>query len=119
MNPVQVDYLVDLAYGAMIFISIILIIVIGLDIGIAFGFGVLVSYAIHVVWKMARYDPEWMTREVTENVEVTLSREIDSIIERLEELNERIDRRPRADEIGETVGAVPTDEDHSSRGNRD
>lgn len=99
MNPSRVDYIIDLAYGVMIFVSIVLIVVVGTRIGVAFGVGVLVSYTLHVAWKMARFDPEWMTREVTETVEETLIQEIDDIIGHHEELNERIDRRPRADEF--------------------
>lgn len=104
MNPRRVDYVIDLAYGLMIFVSVILIISVGTGVGVAFGVGVLISYAIHVAWKMARFDPEWMTKEVTESVETTLTQEIDEVIDRLEEVNERVDRRPRADEIEDRVG---------------
>jgi hypothetical protein len=103
MKPRRVDYLTDFAYGVTIFISVILIIVVRNDIGIAFGLGVLISYAIHVGWKMARFDPQWMTEEVAENVEETLSEDIDKVIDRLETVNERVDRRPRTDEIQEAV----------------
>jgi hypothetical protein len=103
MKPRRVDYLTDLAYGAIIFVSVLLIIVVRNEIGIAFGLGVLVSYAIHVGWKMARFDPEWMSQEVAENVEETLSEDIDEVIDRLEAVNERVDRRPRTDEIQEAV----------------
>jgi hypothetical protein len=103
MKPRRVDYLTDLAYGAIIFVSVLLIIVVRNEIGIAFGLGVLVSYAIHVGWKMARFDPEWMTQELAQNVEETLSEDIDEVIDRLETVNERVDRRPRTDEIQEAV----------------
>jgi hypothetical protein len=103
MKPRRVDYLTDLAYGAIIFVSVLLIIVVRNEIGIAFGLGVLVSYAIHVAWKMARFDPEWMSQEVAENVEETLSEDIDEVINRLEAVNERVDRRPRTDEIQDAV----------------
>ena len=63
-----------------LFVSIVLIIVVETRTGVAFGLGVLVSYAIHVAWKMARFDPEWMTEEVTENVEDTLTQEIDEVL---------------------------------------
>ncbi|MEF8913029.1 hypothetical protein [Natronomonas sp.] len=107
MKPRRVDYLTDFAYGVTIFISVILIIVVRNDIGIAFGLGVLISYAIHVGWKMARFDPQWMTEEVAENVEETLSEDIDKVIDRLETVNERVDRRPRTDEIQEAVDDMP------------
>ena len=145
MNPNRVDFLIDLAYGVLLFFAIVLIVYVGTGIGIAFGLGALVSYIIHVGWKMARFDPQWMTEqvtesieetlteevtesvgekvteevtqnveetvteEVTESVEATLSEDIDSIIDRLEEVNERIDRRPRKDEIEESVGEVTED----------
>jgi hypothetical protein len=107
MKPRRVDYLTDFAYGVTIFVSVILIIVVRNDIGIAFGLGVLVSYAIHVGWKMARFDPQWMTEEVAENIEETLSEDIDEVIDRLETVNERVDRRPRTDEIQEAVDDIP------------
>lgn len=123
MNPSRVDFAVDLAYGALLFLSVVLIVTVGTGIGIAFGLGSLVAYIVHVGWKMARFDPAWMTqevaenleesiteevtegveeevsREVTETVEEDISEEIETLTDRLEELNERIDRRPRADEI--------------------
>jgi hypothetical protein len=57
MNPNRVDFLVDLAYGLLLFAAISLFVVIGNQVGIAFGLGVLLSYILHVVWKMARFDP--------------------------------------------------------------
>lgn len=109
MKARRVDYLTDLAYGFVLFISIVLIVVVRTDIGVAFGAGVLLSYVIHVGWKMARFDPEWMTKEVAENVEETLSEDIDEVIDRLEEVNERVDRRPRTDEIQEAVEDVTSE----------
>ena len=103
MNPNRVDFVVDLAYGLLIFIAVVLFAVVGNQVGIAFGLGVLVSYVIHVSWKMARFDPDWMTREVTENVEETLKTEVDGVIDRLEAVNERVDRRPRAEEVEKAV----------------
>lgn len=158
MNPNRVDFFIDAAYGLLIFISIVLIVSLGTAIGIAFGLGALISYIIHVGWKMARFDPEWMTKEVTENIEETLteevtesvsekvteevsedveekvaqevtesveekvaqevtknvqealSEEIDSIIRQLEEVHERIDRRPRTDEIDNQSQGIEVDE---------
>jgi len=156
MNPNRVDFLVDLAYGLVILLSVAIILLVGTEVGVAFGIGTLVSYVIHVVWKMSRFDPEWMTREVTqsveetiteevseevaenveetiteevseevaenvertvteevtekvertvsENVERTVSEEMNDIIEQLEQVNQRVDRRPRADEIEGTNG---------------
>jgi hypothetical protein len=42
-------------------------------------------------------------RGADQSVEATLSEDIDSIIDRLEEVNERVDRRPRKDEIEEEI----------------
>lgn len=143
MTPHRVDFLIDVAYGLLIFVSILLIVVIQTSVGIAFGVGVLVSYIIHVAWKMARFDPEWMTeqieetitqevtetvgervsKEVTRDVEEkvtqevrasvaeTLSAEITPIAAELEEVNERIDRRPRADEIDEEVETMANEDE--------
>ena len=113
MNPNRVDFVVDLAYGLLIFIAVVLFAVVGNQVGIAFGLGVLVSYVIHVSWKMARFDPDWMTREVTENIEKTVKTEVDAVTDRLEEVNERVDRRPRAEEVekkvDQSVGKVSED----------
>ncbi|MEM4781795.1 MAG: hypothetical protein QXG03_09585 [Halalkalicoccus sp.] len=110
MNPQRVDALVDLTYGALIFVSVILIAFVGTEIGAAFGFGVLLSYGVHVVWKMARFDPDWMTREVTEEVTETVERtvedQLDEIGDQLREINERIDRRPKSDEFEEKIEEV-------------
>jgi len=149
MNPSRVDFLVDVAYGLLIFVAVVLFMVVGDRVGVAFAIGVLLSYLIHVVWKMARFDPEWMTREVAETVaqtvdetveetvdkemsetvektvaetvdkevsetvektvdqtvETTVSKEVAEVIEKLEAINERVDRRPRADEVEETIEA--------------
>lgn len=147
MNPSRVDFAVDLAYGVMIFVAIVLITVEGTRVGVAFGLGVLVSYALHVTWKMGRFDPDWMTMEVAENVERTLtreveevtenveetvsqevdevtkdveetvSREVDEVKEKLEDLDERVDRRPRRDEIEETADGLTAEGDESIRSN--
>lgn len=126
VNPQRVDALVDLTYGALIFVSVVLIGFVGTEIGAAFGFGVLVSYAIHVVWKMARFDPEWMTQEVTEEVTETVERtveeQLDEIGDQLKEVNERIDRRPKSEEFDEKIEEVTetvgqkTHETHDSAG---
>ncbi len=149
MNPSRVDFLVDVAYGLLIFIAVALFTIVSSNVGIAFAVGVLLSYLLHVVWKMARFDPDWMTREVAEtvaqtvdetvgetvdkevsetvektvaetvdkevsktvektvdrSVEDTVSKEVSEVIEKLEAINERVDRRPRADEVEQTIEA--------------
>ncbi|WP_122088084.1 hypothetical protein [Halalkalicoccus subterraneus] len=126
MNPQRVDALVDFSYGVLIFVSVVLIAFVGTEVGAAFGFGVLASYGVHVVWKMARFDPDWMTREVTEEVTETVERtvedQLDEIGDRLEEVNERIDRRPKSEEFDEKIEEVTetvgqeTPETHDSNG---
>ena len=80
MNPNRVDSLVDLTYGLLIAVSVGLIVVAGNAIGLAFGFGVLVSYVLHVVWKMARFDPNWMTTAVKETVEETVNETVEQTV---------------------------------------
>ncbi|MFB6295817.1 MAG: hypothetical protein ABEH66_03130 [Halobacteriales archaeon] len=97
MNPSRADFVIDLAYGLVIFLSIVLIVTVGTETGIAFGLGALVSYVLHVGWKMARFDPEWMTQEVTENLEETITEEVTETVG--DEITETV-----GDEITETVG---------------
>ncbi|WP_246022958.1 DUF485 domain-containing protein [Halosimplex halophilum] len=87
MNPVRADALVDLAYGGLIGLSIVLIATVNTNVGVAFGVGVFAAYVIHVVWKMARFDPDWMTRTVRETVEETVG---DSVEETMEETVEEM-----------------------------
>lgn len=107
MNPRQIDAVIDLTYGGLIFVSIVLIVSVGTEIGLAFGFGVLVSYAIHVVWKMARFDPDWMTTRVEETVEETVQetvrQEVGTVQEQVESVEQRVDRRPREDQVEEMI----------------
>ena len=97
MDPRRVDAAVDLSYGVMILIAIVLMVVVGGDIGIAFGLGVLVSYGIHVVWKMARFDPQWMTQVVEESIEDVVGDTVDQSVE--ETVEETVEEA-----VEETVG---------------
>lgn len=122
MKVSRVDFLVDLAYGGAIFVAIALIVVVGTDVGIAFGLGVLVSYLIHIGWKMARFDPDWMTTEVAEQVESTVSEEIektvgDTVSSEVGEVAERVEKtvseevteeleKTVSKQVGEEVGEV-------------
>jgi len=48
VSPARVDALTDIAYGALIALSIVLIATLNVnDIGVAFGIGVFASYVIH------------------------------------------------------------------------
>ncbi|APW97233.1 hypothetical protein CHINAEXTREME_05360 [Halobiforma lacisalsi AJ5] len=110
MNPRRVDAIVDLGYGVLIFVSILLIVSVGTLVGLAFGLGVLISYALHVGWKMARFDPEWMSRAVEEAVEKTVGEQVDAVQEQIETVDQRIDRRPREEEIEDLLEETGTDE---------
>jgi hypothetical protein len=100
VNPSRVDSIVDLTYGLLIAISVGLIVVAGNAIGLAFGFGVLLSYVIHVVWKMARFDPDWMTTAVKETVEETVDEKVGETVEETveETVGETVD-----EQVSETV----------------
>ncbi len=99
MQPQRVDAIIDLAYGLLIFVAVVVMVLIGTRTGLAFGLGVLIAYLLHVGWKMARFDPEWMT----ESVEETVADEIEPVVDQVEELNERVDRRPNKSELEETI----------------
>jgi len=93
VSPARVDALTDIAYGALIALSIVLIATLNVnDIGVAFGIGVFASYVIHVVWKMARFDPDWMTREVADQV----GKEVEKSVG--ETVNKEVEKS-----VGETV----------------
>ncbi|WP_276254918.1 hypothetical protein [Halomontanus rarus] len=100
LNPVRVDAAVDLTYGALIALSIVLIMQVGTNVGIAFGVGVFASYVVHVVWKMARFDPDWMTRAVQESVEESVGETVEEQVgETVEEsVSETVEEK-----VGETV----------------
>lgn len=122
MKPARVDFAVDLAYGGAIAIAIGLILVVETDVGIAFGLGVLISYLIHIGWKMARFNPDWMTTEVVEQVEDTVSEEIektvgDTVSSEVDQVAERVEKtvseevtqeleKTVSEQVGEEVGQV-------------
>jgi uncharacterized membrane-anchored protein YjiN (DUF445 family) len=100
MNPQRVDLVVDITYGLLIFLAIILLLRVGTQTGVAFGVGVLLSYLVHVVWKMSRFDPDWMTSEVADvveqSVEETVDEEVGDTVE--QEVAESVEKS-----VGETV----------------
>jgi len=107
MKPVHIDALVDAVYGVLILVAVAVMLVGGGAAGIAFGVGVLISYLIHVFWKMARFDPDWMTRveETVETVENTVEGTVQETIEEtLEEREHETEVDARADS-GENRGA--------------
>ena len=100
MNPNQIDFLTDLAYGLLLFAAIVLIATGSRAAGIAFGLGGLVSYVVHVVWKMARFDPDWMTKEVTENLEESVAEEVSESV--TEEVSKNVEETV-TEEVSESV----------------
>lgn len=131
MNPTTVDAIVDLTYGALIALAIVLIVTVDTNMGISFAVGVFAAYAVHVFWKMVRFDPDWMTTAVQETVEetvettveetvgetvettvdeaieTTVTEEVRKLQEQVEAVDERIDRWLREDK-------EPVDEDEDS-----
>ena len=104
VNPSRVDSIVDLTYGLLIAVSVGLIVIAGNAVGLAFGFGVLISYLIHVVWKMARFDPDWMTTAVKETVEETVDETVEEKVgETVEETVEETVGETVEETVGETV----------------
>src|SRR6056297_1731168 len=81
LNPARVDAAVDLAYGALILVAIALIATVEFGIGIAFAVGVFSAYVLHIVWKMARFDPDWMTRAVEDAVDEALDDSVEQAVE--------------------------------------
>ncbi len=123
LNPVRVDAIIDLAYGALIIFAIVLIARLEFGIGIAFGLGVFSAYILHVVWKMARFDPEWMSQAVEETVDETVETKVEETVKetveqsveetvggqietmqaQVEAVDERVDRRPREEQVEEFI----------------
>jgi len=81
VNPSRVDSIVDLTYGLLIAVSVGLIVLVGSTVGLAFGFGVLLSYLLHVGWKMARFDPDWMRTTVKGTVDETVEERVSETVE--------------------------------------
>ncbi|WP_246308404.1 hypothetical protein [Halosimplex rubrum] len=99
MSPARADALVDLAYGGLIALSIVLIATVNTNVGIAFGVGVFAAYVAHVVWKMARFDPDWMSSVVRETVEESVEQTVEESVE--ESVEQTVE-----ESMEETVGAV-------------
>jgi hypothetical protein len=105
VNPARADALVDLAYGGLIALSIVLIATVNTNVGVAFGVGVFTAYVVHVVWKMARFDPDWMTRTVRETVEETMEETVEDTVEAtMEESVEDSVEQTVEDTVEESMG---------------
>ena len=110
MKPSRVNLAVDIAYGLLIFVAVVLIFVVGNEVGIAFGVGVLLSYIIHVGWKMSRFDPNWMTREVVERVEETVSKEVEDAVSKEVETSVEGTVSKEVDNVAKQVEETLTEE---------
>ena len=97
MNPSRVDSIVDLTYGLLIAVSVGLIVLVGSTVGLAFGLGVLLSYLLHVGWKMARFDPDWMRTTVEETVKEKVGESVEETVG--ETVNEKTDEIAK-DQLG-------------------
>ena len=113
LNPARVDAAVDLAYGGLIVLAIVLIVTLEFGIGLGFGLGVFSGYVVHVVWKMARFDPDWMTRTVEEKIGETVDEQLGKVQEQVEAVEERVERRPREDEVEHMVEEMVEDNPES------
>jgi len=107
MKSSQIDFLTDLTYGLLLFAAIVLIAGGDRGAGIAFGVGVLVSYIIHVGWKMARFDPDWMAQEVTENLEESVAEEVSENV--TEEVSKNVEETV-TEEVTESVEETVAEE---------
>jgi hypothetical protein len=61
MNAGRADSLVGLVYGTLLLVAGVVMVAATGKTGVAFGLGVLLSFGIHLVWRLARFDPSWMT----------------------------------------------------------
>jgi len=115
LNPVRVDAAVDLAYGALILLAIALIATVEFGIGIAFGLGVFSAYVVHVVWKMARFDPDWMTAVVEDAFDQTVTETVEEAVD--ETMADTVDETVEeavADTVDETVTDTVADTDEEA-----
>ena len=101
LNPARVDAAIDLAYGALILVAIALIATVEFGIGIAFAVGVFSAYVLHIVWKMARFDPDWMTSVVEDAVDDAVGDSVERAVE--DSMDQSVDERVAA-QVDETVG---------------
>jgi len=81
LNPARVDAAIDLAYGGLILLAIVLIATVEFGIGIAFAVGVFSAYLLHVIWKMARFDPDWMTSVIEDAVDDSMEQVVEDTME--------------------------------------
>lgn len=103
----KVDMYVDLTYGALLLIGSGSIVFFNSNLpAVTFGVGVLLSYAVHVGFRMARFDPETETR-----IEETVGDVVEDGVSDIEEtVEDRVsDLEESVDSVNEAVDAVEDD----------
>lgn len=94
-DPRTVDIAADACYGVL-FMSGISVLLFGPTMtGFGFVVGAMLAYAVHVAWKMARFDPEWMTTsdEIESEIEDKVEDEVDQRLDDLTDDTERTQHR--------------------------
>lgn len=77
----KIDMYVDLTYGILLLVGIAAMIFLQHYLSaVTFGLGILIGYAVHIGWRMARFDPEAKTT-FEENVEQTVEETVENAVE--------------------------------------
>lgn len=89
VNVDMVDLYVDLTYGALLMVGIVSMMVFNQYLAaVTFGVGVVLAYAVHFGWRMARFDPDAADRieqAVDEKVEDHVGDMADEVKDTVEE----------------------------------
>lgn len=84
INTDVVDMYVDLSYGVLLIIGISTMILMNeYLVAVAFGTGIMLGYAVHVGWRMARFDPEAASR-IEQAVDEKVEAHVDDMREDVE-----------------------------------
>lgn len=77
----KIDIYVDLTYGVLIASGMVAMIFLNNYLAaVAYGFGVLLSYCVHIGWRMARFDPD-VAEQIEERVEETVEDTVQQTVE--------------------------------------
>lgn len=99
----RIDLYVDLTYGALIVVGIVALMVLGPKMLAAatFSFGVILAYAVHVGWRMARFDPK-----VQDKIEETIDKRVGEMEDKVEETVEKAVEDEVGKNVAEQVGQM-------------
>lgn len=98
MGKMIVDKYVDLTYGILLFTGMASMIGLSERLpAVTFGVGIMLGYAVHVGWRIARFDPR-----VTSKVE-EVGEAIGEIDDKVESVESKVDS---VDKVEETVDKV-------------